>query len=736
MDRARRYSSALGASSGSSAYAHGHRGADADLLAHFIAPHGSDGAPDAVTEAATTTPLDVFIRQGTGAAALGATAGSTGQRLGGSMLRRRPASSSVLGRSRGSAGAGGSSDGAGQLTRPLSGGRRGPAPAPGPAVLTLTLTQHDHHVNNLLHHHQQHVHVHPEAGVGPSLARVGPSVLPIGVPATASGPGPDTVPPSRAFQDLQLSASQRQLPRVPPSATPTLPQQGFRLSHRGNMAATSPLPAARASAVSALRRNSSTSTSMSGGGTGRAPLTPHRNTSTGSLGASLGLGAGLGLGGGLAGGVGTPLHAVAAQPILHHPPLGIVEGVVRIVPSASTPSLLGQSLLLQRSASAGTTSGRAPVGFPGPGLSHAGIGSGTGAGTGTGAGAGVGASAGAGAGAGAGVGSPPSQVRGSFHFGSTTSGDRMNVYAGPNGKLLFGSAVSGRVPPVEGGAVGAGGGQPSDRRRQGRGTAASPTTAGAIAAALDQALTSHGQYGTQFPVTQHRFRALQTAFEDIIATIQHDDTRDLLIRIKDGYDTVVHGGVPPIGAFELDSSTGRSGDPGSIALSAGTDLGHWYSRRQSVDTAQADGGLADPELPADVVRLQDIVRRQQAVIEELEGRLQDLSDDDDMDMGSTGLPTPRPAIISRVVPPLNVGAIEPCSSDDDDDDVDDEGEGEEVEDGEPGEEEGEGVEREAEGGEEGEEGEDAEPYARGHGDEDPYGGQQDLDPHPGPDGRA
>ncbi len=94
------------------------------------------------------------------------------------------------------------------------------------------------------------------------------------------------------------------------------------------------------------------------------------------------------------------------------------------------------------------------------------------------------------------------------------------------------------------------------------------------------------------------------------------------------------------------------------------------------------------------------------------------------------------AIISRVVPPLNVGAIEPCSSDDDDDDVDDEGEGEEVEDGEPGEEEGEGVEREAEGGEEDEGGEDAEPYARRHGDEDPYGGQQDLDPHPGPDGRA
>jgi hypothetical protein len=46
----------------------------------------------------------------------------------------------------------------------------------------------------------------------------------------------------------------------------------------------------------------------------------------------------------------------------------------------------------------------------------------------------------------------------------------------------------------------------------------------------------------------------------------------------------------------------------------------------------------------DTVRLQEIVRRQQAVIEELETRLQDLSDDD-MEMGSTGLPTPRPVCV-------------------------------------------------------------------------------------------
>lgn len=202
MDRARRYSTAATSATTSG---HGHRSGDADLLAHFIAPHsGNDGNPDAVTEAATTTPLDVFIRQGTGASASAAAAssGPTGQRVAGTMLRRRPASSSVLGRSRGSAGGGGEGGGAGPLNRPMSGGRGGPAPASGPAVLTLTLGQHEHHLNNLLHHHQQHVHVHvhPEAGQGPALARVGSAALPIGVPPSASGAGLDTVPPSRAFQ--------------------------------------------------------------------------------------------------------------------------------------------------------------------------------------------------------------------------------------------------------------------------------------------------------------------------------------------------------------------------------------------------------------------------------------------------------------------------------------------------------------------------------------------------------
>ncbi len=69
---------------------------------------------------------------------------------------------------------------------------------------------------------------------------------------------------------------------------------------------------------------------------------------------------------------------------------------------------------------------------------------------------------------------------------------------------------------------------------------------------------------------------------------------------------------------------------------------HFLLQLQRRAPSEPPSPWTSPELPADVVRLQDIVRRQQAVIEELEGRLQDLSDDDDMDMGSTGLPTPRP----------------------------------------------------------------------------------------------
>jgi hypothetical protein len=55
-------------------------------------------------------------------------------------------------------------------------------------------------------------------------------------------------------------------------------------------------------------------------------------------------------------------------------------------------------------------------------------------------------------------------------------------------------------------------------------------------------------------------------------------------------------------------------------------------------------GAGTTDLPADVLKLQEIVRRQQAVIEELEAELLAQSSEDDLAMEcvSTGLPTPRP----------------------------------------------------------------------------------------------
>ena len=107
--------------------------------------------------------------------------------------------------------------------------------------------------------------------------------------------------------------------------------------------------------------------------------------------------------------------------------------------------------------------------------------------------------------------------------------------------------------------------------------------------------------------------------------------------------------------------------------------------------------------------VQEIIHRQQAVIEELEtgthqfsflvetcllppgscdvqlltgvaacGVLHlrvaelDARSDDDMEAGSTGLPTPRPMVVNRLVPPLNIDAIVPSESESDGDSGDDE----------------------------------------------------------------
>ncbi len=254
--------------------------------------------------------------------------------------------------------------------------------------------------------------------------------------------------------DLQLSASQRQLPRVAPSATPALPQHGFRLPSK-SLASTSPLPAARAAAVASLRRNSSASTGGGSGGGGasarRGLLTPGGFGAVDSSHPSTPVRA-----------PGSPDSHVQPQPV-HHPPLGIVEGVVRIVASGSSPTLGAQTLLHTRPGSSG---------------------------------------GGGGGGGGGGAGGSPSATRGSFHFGSTAHGDRMNVYAGPNGKLIFGSTLSGLRPEVEAGGAGPRAAQGAAGKGAGR--SAGPVNPRAISEALDRALASQRLYGSQVRVRQGR----------------------------------------------------------------------------------------------------------------------------------------------------------------------------------------------------------------------------------------